>query len=149
MEWGGGGCVEWGEEGGGSGFYCGSGSQPSKQNREAWFICGDYPNYHQAHRYIYHHINHHTSFFIYHHICHQTFHHTATSPFLPPFPDTFHPPAPLHCRAYSLPYTPFTPSYQPAAPQTPLCGPTPGPQWMVCHSCGCHSWATFTPMWRS
>ena len=37
----------------------------------------------------------------------------------------------------------------PAAPQTPLCGPTPGTQWMVCHSCGCHSWATFTPMWRS
>jgi len=102
VEWGGGGGVEWGEGGGGSGIYCGTGSQPSKQNREACFICGDYPNYHQAHRYIYHHINHHTSFFIYHHICHQTFHHTATSPLLLPFPNTFHPPAPLQSSLHPL-----------------------------------------------
>ena len=58
-------------------------------------------------------------------------------------------PTPNFTHHYQLPYnTPFTPHFTTnfPPPQPPQCGPMPGPQWMLCQTCGCHSWGTFFPL---
>ena len=64
-----------------------------------------------------------------------------TPPFNPPFtlplPHTLTY-TPSYTPPYTLPYSPpYTPPYTPIQPPLPFspCGPTPGPQWVVCGKC--------------